>query len=110
MRIPLICAVLVLAAAGCDRRNDPDAVPDNMPAPSDRTVTTPESASDPYPASANPSMPPAQDTRPTGTQPLEGDPAMPATPCAANDPDCVDTVPDPAREATTTPPAVPPSQ
>lgn len=110
MRVPLICAVLVLAAAGCDRHNDPEAIPDNTPAPTDRTATTPEAAGDPYPASASPSMPPADGTGPAGTRPLDGDPAMPATPCAENDPDCVDPVPDPAREPTTTPPAVPPSQ
>jgi len=112
MRIPLLCAVLVLATAACDRREDTvePAGTDAMSAPADRTATTPEAAGDPYPAAADPSMPPAEGTNPTGTTPTGTDPAMPVT-CAENDPNCVDTVPDPAREPATTPtPTQPPTQ
>lgn len=112
MRIPLLCAALVLATAACDRRDDPDVDPANtgtLSSPGDRTTTTPDAATDPYPASADPSMPPATGTSPTGTDPTGTsptgtDPTAPASQCVENDPNCVDPMRDPARDPTTTPP------
>src|SRR5690606_9029257 len=85
MRIPLLCAVLVLACAACDRREEQPAVDPastGTVAPADTTV--PADTTTPDPTMTDPSMPPP------------ADPNAPATPCAENDPNCVPTTTDPA--------------
>lgn len=106
MRIPLLCVALILSTAACDRRADPEMDPADRgttSAPGERTATTPEAANDPYPASTEPSMPPA-----TGGMP--DDPAATQRPCASNDPNCVDPSTTPATDPVTDPATPPPVQ
>lgn len=100
MRIPLLCAAIVLAAAACDPRYDDADRTDTgtTPAPVDGTTpatTTPEPVTTPPP------------TDPTLERPGQGVP--PGTvPCAENDPNCVDPGRDPTSDPATTPPPTEP--
>ncbi len=106
MRIPLLCVALMLSAAACDRRADPEVDPADRgttSAPGERTATTPEAANDPYPASSGPSMPPANGG-------MSDDPSATQRPCASNDPNCVQAAANQATDPSTDPATPPPVQ